>query len=261
MQEADAVPTVQKARTGAQDGSFRHTCVPSVPKCAILRTAMQKEVQIQEVADEIARGNRVLLLVRHAERPHIDHDDPSFGADLPLTDAGREMSFRFGEILRPLSGDVQFLASPLRRTRETAAFIAKGMGLPDAPIPTAEELGNSSFYFSNQHDVFELFRDGSFFEKVFAYLETGSQTGFRNLHEASDMLEAWCMERFTARLGIFTTHDLYDGAFLCARGVEKHFTMANWTRFLDSAAIIIEPDGARRYAFVRAGLSDRCTGV
>jgi hypothetical protein len=37
--------------------------------------------------------------------------------------------------------------------------------------------------------------------------------------------------------------------------------LENWPRFLDSAAIILAPAGSRRYALVRAGLSDRVTGV
>lgn len=220
-----------------------------------------EESTLDDVAAELAAGSRVILMVRHAERPHIAHDDPTFGEALPLTPAGREMSVKFGEMLRPLAADVQFYASPLRRTRETAACIAQGMGIVNPEIPTAPCLGNSSFYFADQMEVFKLFRDGSFFKNVFAYLATGKQRGFNDLHEATDQLEAWCVAHMTARLGIITTHDLYNGAFLVARNVVKEFTFDTWIRFLDSAAIILRPDGSRRYAFVRAGLTDRCIGV
>ena len=220
-----------------------------------------EESTLSDVSAELEAGSRVLLMVRHSERPHIDHDDPTFGAALPLTPAGHAMSVKFGELLRAHAGDVQFWSSPLRRTRETAACIAEGMGVPDAPIPVDDRLGNSSFYFADQHEVFELFRDGSFFDNVFRYLREGTLRGFNEIHSATDRLEAWCLERFTARLGIFTTHDLYNGAFLAARGVKTDFTLETWVRFLDSAAIILRPDGTRRYAFVRAGLTDRCVGV
>lgn len=216
---------------------------------------------LQNIIDELHQGSRVLMMVRHAERPKMDHDDSSFGETLPLTEAGCAMSRQFGNILSEFADETQFVASPLRRTVMTAECIAEGMGLNHAAIPTAPELGNSSFYFADRMEVFELFRDGSFFEKVFAYMANGTQRGFTEIHEASDRLEEWCLERFTARLGIFTTHDLYNGAFLYARGVEKNFTVEKWLRFLDSAAIILKPDGTKRYAFVRAGLSDRCTGV
>ncbi len=221
----------------------------------------KRDSSLADMARALDAGERVLLMVRHAERPTIPGDDPTFGEMLPITKAGIETSRKFGEALRPYAKDVQFLASPLLRTRMTAECIAEGMGLPAAPVPTAPELGNSSFYFADQREAYELFSAGEFFDEVFRYMALGRTRGFNEIHEASDRLEEWCLERFTARLGIFTTHDIYNGAFLYARGVERHFTRENWLRFLDSAAIIIAPDGTRRYAFVRAGLSDRCSGV
>ena len=209
-------------------------------------------MEIEEVQDLLRTGHRVLLMTRHSERPHIDHDDPTFGAALPITPHGEEMAVAFGGRFREFASDVQFLASPLRRTRMTAACIARGMGVPDAAIPTDDFLGNSTPYFADQHAVFELFRDGSFFEKVFSYLETGHQIGFADLMVATDALEEWVLARFTAKLGIFTTHDLYNGAFLKARGVVSAFTLESWVQFLDSAAIILAPDGSRRYALVRS---------
>ena len=154
--------------------------------------------------------------------------------------------------MREFAADTQFYASPLRRTVMTAEAIARGMGLASPIIPTDGKLGNDTFYFADQNAVFELFRDGSFYEKVFAYLRDGRQTGFADLYAATDALEEWALARFTGRLGIFTTHDLYDGAFLVARGVLPSFTVETWIQFLDAAAIIVEPDGRRRYALVRS---------
>ena len=37
------------------------------------------EITLDDVEGELRRGNRVLLFVRHAERPKIDGDDPTFG--------------------------------------------------------------------------------------------------------------------------------------------------------------------------------------
>ena len=210
------------------------------------------DMNLDDVIRLLEAGNRVLLMTRHSERPHIDHEDPSFGAALPLTEHGEQMAEEFGSRLRAYAKDVQFIASPLRRTRMTAACIAKGMGLVDPEIPTDGRLGNETFYFADAYAVFEIFRDGSFFEKVFEYLETGRQTGFADLSPATDALEAWVLDRFTGRLGIFTTHDLYNGAFLKARGVVDHFTVETWVKFLDSAAIVLHPDGTRTYHLVRS---------
>ena len=206
-------------------------------------------------------GNRVLLMTRHAERPHIDHEDPSFGQELSITENGQAMSRAFGEMFRPLADVVQFASSPLRRTMMTTECIAEGMGIARPDIAPCDALGNGTFYFADPHAVWEEFRDGSYFRKCFVYFEKGTFRGFAELHAATDALEAWCLAHFTAPFAVFTTHDLYIAAFLAARNVISRFTEANWPRFLDSAAIILAPDGTRRYALVRAGLSDRVTGV
>ena len=75
------------------------------------------------------------------------------------------------------------------------------------------------------------------------------------------MLEEWAISKFKARLGIFATHDLHDAAFLYARGVKRDWTVESWVRFLDAAAIILSPDGTRRYALLRSGLSNGTVGV
>ena len=219
------------------------------------------ELTLDDVRTLLREGNRVLLMTRHAERPHIDHEDPSFGATLPLTANGEEMSRAFGRLLRDCAPVVQFASSPLRRTMMTTECIAEGMGLAHAEIASEDALGNGTFYFADQHAVWEEFRDGSFFRKCFAYFENGTYRGFAELNAATDALEEWCIAHFTAPFAVFTTHDLYIAAYLAARGVVDRFTEVNWPRFLDSAAIVLAPDGTRRYAFVRAGLSDRATGV
>ena len=48
------------------------------------------------------------------------------------------------------------------------------MGLPGLDIGTDPLLGNDTFYCADQHEVFELFRDGEFFEKVFEYRSSGT---------------------------------------------------------------------------------------
>ena len=212
------------------------------------------EWTLDDVRAALDAGARVLLMVRHAERPHMDHDDPTFCEKLPLTPAGRRMAEDFGRALKDCADGVQFISSPLLRTRQTAAGIARGMGLGEPAIPADGTLGNTTPYFADRHAVFELFRTGDFYNKIFAYFATGEQRGFANLHAATEKLEAWCLAHFTGRLGIFTTHDLYNAAFLYAKGVVPLFTEENWVRFLDSAAIVLNPDGTRTYAFVRSNV-------
>jgi len=151
---------------------------------------------------------------------------------------------------------VQFMSSPLHRTRLTAAAIADAMDLSAAwnyeTIPTDGLIGNGSPYYADAHAVWQLFRGGDFYPLSFKYCSGGALPGFRGLEEATNMLEDFVLIRFTADVGVFTSHDLFIAAFLSGKGVFAGWTVENWVGFLDSAAIIISPGGSRRYALVRA---------
>jgi len=220
-----------------------------------------REVSLDDLTAELRRGTRVALMVRHAERPKMDPNDPSFGDALALTYDGRRTAKKLGTLLKEFADDVQFAASPLTRTRMTAELIAEGMGLSDPEIPTDDLLGNGSFYYADAAQVLDVFKPSNFFPACFEYFKTGHQRGFRELYAATDDFEKWIDARFNRKLFVIATHDLYVAAFLSARKAVGEFTRENWVRFLDGGAILIDPDGTRRYALVRTGLSDGIVGV
>ena len=218
-------------------------------------------MDLREFSDELAKdGVRCILQVRHAERPKMDPDDPTFGDALPITDEGVRTARELGARLSRFGGDVQFAASPLRRTRMTAELIADGMGVVAPEIPVDDLLGNRTFYYADAKEVLDVFKPENFFNACFEYFRTGEQRGFRNLYAASDDLEDWLVERLKRKLFVAVTHDCYIAAYLAAKGGIE-FTRDNWPRFLDSAAIVLRPDGERRYMLVRAGLSPLACGV
>lgn len=220
------------------------------------------EMTLEELAAELRCGSRVILQVRHAERPKMDPTDPTFGDALPLTAEGERTARLFGEALREFAADVQFLTSPLRRTRMTAALIAEGMGVESPEIPAYGLLGNESFYYNDALEVLHVFTPPeNFFPESFKYMATGTLRGFNPLAPSSDALEKWLFERFTKRLMVVSTHDLYIAAFLASRGAYNDRSRDTWPRFLDAAAIIVGEDGSRRYAMVRSGLSNGIVGV
>ncbi|MBR3221384.1 MAG: HAD-IA family hydrolase [Kiritimatiellae bacterium] len=217
---------------------------------------------IDELKAEMEKGARAILMVRHAERPQIDPDDPTFGDALALTERGARTATELGRCLADFHGDVQFAASPLMRTRMTAERIAAGMGVAAPEILAEGRLGNDSFYYTDTDEVLEVFKPENFFNACIEYFATGRQRGFAPLGEATDAFEAWLDERFAKKLFVAVTHDLYIAAFLTARGAAAvPFTRENWVRFLDAGAILVYPDGTRRYEFVRTGLSDGICGV
>lgn len=228
---------------------------------AELGLALNREVGPGFVRDQLARGNRVLLVVRHSERPKIDGEDKTFGAALPLTPEGERLCLAYGRLLKGVADDVQFRASPLRRTVLTAQFIAEGLGIEEPEIPTDAAIGNGSAFIADELQVWELFRDGRFFEKMGDYLERGTQAGFNALGPSTKVFEDYCVSQFTGRLGVFTSHDVYLAAYAKGSGILASVTKDNWPRFLDAIAIVIRPDGSRDRAFVRAGLTDGICGV
>ena len=219
------------------------------------------ELTLEELKAERRRGTRVVLMVRHGERPKMDPNDPSFGDALALTYDGARTARKLGTLLKEFADDVQFCASPLTRTRMTAACIAEGMGIAAPTIPTDELWGNGSFFYSDAAQVLEVFKPNNFFPACFEYFATGRQRGFCELHEATDACEKWIDAHFEKGLFVIATHDLYIAAFLAARNAVPVFTRETWVHFLDGGAILIAPDGTRRYALVRTGLSDGIVGV
>ena len=159
-----------------------------------------QEMTIEELVGEIRRGARVALMVRHAERPKMDPDDPTFGDALELTYDGTRTAKKLGVMLKEFADDVQFYASPLTRTRMTAACIAEGMGVARPEIPTDERLGNGSFYYENAAEVLEVFKPKNFFPACIEYFHTAHQRGFRELYAATDEFEKWIDARWKSRL-------------------------------------------------------------
>jgi len=206
-------------------------------------------ITYSELANLLADGARVALMIRHAERPHIDRNDPTFGETLALTSAGEQAALNLGRIFAPFAGEAEFHSSPMNRTRTTARKLAEGMGLTSASIAEHDVLGNSSFYFTDQHALFEAFKGHDIYPMMESYLHGRTLAGLGDLYTASDMLERWIDAHHDKRLAIYATHDLYNAAFLTARQAAE-FSAKRWIGFLESAAIIDRADGSRTYAYV-----------
>lgn len=75
-------------------------------------------------------GHTVVLLVRHGQTPTTGAVLPGRAPGLHLADAGREQAAAVAERIAPFADRVAAVyASPLERTRETAAPTAKALGL------------------------------------------------------------------------------------------------------------------------------------
>lgn len=108
---------------------------------------------IEEVERPSARGSRgwggagsatTLVVVRHGVTTHTSAKRFSGGLggdNPPLSDEGREQITAVGEWLRPLAARVDaIIASPVRRTRESADLIAAALGVDVAEEPGFAEM-------------------------------------------------------------------------------------------------------------------------
>ena len=152
----------------------------------IKSSAISCEASVSDVIAELGRGSRVLLLLRHSERPKIGYEDKTFGASLPLTENGKRLCVEFGRMLAGATPSVEFRASPLLRTVMTAELVAEGMGLAGAEVVRDALVGNGSAYVASELEVWRLFRAGPFFRRMVAYMQAGEQRGLHPLAPATD---------------------------------------------------------------------------
>lgn len=71
----------------------------------------------------------LVLLVRHGQTPTTGETLPGRAPGLHLADAGVQQAVAVAERIAPLKGVAAVYASPLERARETAAPVAKSLGL------------------------------------------------------------------------------------------------------------------------------------
>ncbi len=188
-----------------------------------------------------APTTRSRLLMRHAERPKIQEDDPSFGENLGLTEAGRHMAHRCGATLAGITA-CTLGASPMRRTRLTATLLAAGMGLPGPTIFDAPEAGIAGLWVSDPIRLHAGYvREGSatFTDR---YLQDGHAEGYRPIHEGTAVMTDWLTQTdFGAACSVIISHDIFIAAFLQGLGV-RTFSSRNWVGYLQGAALV-EADG------------------
>ena len=222
------------------------------------------EMTLRDVRDAIAVGGTVTLLMRHAERPPLAANDPTFGASLSLTPRGWTTARQFGgmlaDVVRPKS--VSFYASETFRTLQTACAMA--IGLEESgevraigkKVGLAGCLGGESPFFGDLADRMALIAEGpeeNHHERMNEYFRSGKMRGYRPLDLAADELESR-LERLHGhgeRLVVAVSHDINVAAFLAARGVVPSFGAKEWPGYLDGAVVIRMPDGSSEYGMLR----------
>ena len=192
-----------------------------------------------------AHPGRCFLLARHAERPPIEPEDPTFGGDLPITEAGRDLSLACGRALRAAgpAAEWSFFASRLRRTRLTAAVVAEGLG-SRATVAIFEEVSIPGLWLVSAADVHEhQEREGSaaYCDRL---MRDGVAEGFRPIAESTALVLRWLRAHdFGSRLAFCATHDVFLACLLRGLGLAE-VTASHWVGFLQGVGLFERLDGS-----------------
>src|SRR5574344_602952 len=152
-------------------------------------------IRIEDLISDVKKQDKVVFLLRHAERRHITKEDAQFGANVGLTEEGKAQAFKLGALF-PTIGDASYYSSPVGRCKETAAFIAKGRGDTDSNSPEKIEvldaLGN---FFVKDYDSYAEALKNNFYQNVVDYIKQGEHPAFLPLKEASEEFKEILLEK------------------------------------------------------------------
>lgn len=202
-------------------------------------------IQIADLVSDINQQEKVIFLLRHAERHHITKEDMYFGSKVGLTQEGKAQSYKLGTSI-PSTGKALYFSSPVGRCKETASIIANGRGDTEngnAKIEVIESLGN---YFVKDFDLYIEALKNDFYQQLISYLEKGRHPAFLPLKETSEQMIKMILGKSTAQWNFFLSHDAW--IIPCLKNfLNMDFTSNCWINFLSGLAIIVSPSGTKFY--------------
>ena len=219
----------------------------------VRESAVSAFVSIRSVMDGLAEGEKVVVMLRHAERG----DD--YSSSGPLNDNGIKQARALGEKLQGY-GDVYYAASSAFRTHQTCNNIAKGSGQADTLADTLEFLGGTWFVkdtvayerYKNDHNGSWNVTSKWLYEG--SYADAFYDLAPRSTEYLDDHLIP-AFERSGKRYGIFISHDLLIiplVSYFSKNSIDlKYYSNKRWLNYLAGIAVVLRPDGSRRFYAVK----------
>jgi broad specificity phosphatase PhoE len=222
----------------------------------VLASNAKEFVDIQDVYESIKDDERVIFVLRHAERG----DDTSKGGT--LTSNGKKQSEEVGARLTKFKEDFVLGASEFLRAHQTVESIAKGRGQQSDIRDTIPQL-NDDWYSKNAEAVEKAKNEcGGGWEVTSKYAytgaySTGADAAYYDLAERSvELIEDVLLKKYpTEKFVLLSSHDklMVPLVAYCSNlQVElKKYDGGKWINYLAGVAIIIDKDGNRRYVAIR----------
>lgn len=210
---------------------------------------MRDFVQASDFFASLKSTERMYLLVRHAERPHITAADADYGAHVGLTAAGREHAVALGKMFPP-EGDAVYYSSPVGRCMDTAKCIAEGRALagycaPGATLPEITPLAVLGHLYVKDYPSYLDVLNERFYQNICSWIDSDDHPAFYPLHERAEEVRKFMLEKGTARFNIFATHDAWVVPTL-VHFCKMHFTPQRWMNYLTGIAFVVNSDGFER---------------
>jgi broad specificity phosphatase PhoE len=209
---------------------------------------MRDFVQAKDFFADLKSTERVYLLIRHAERPHITAEDADYGAHVGLTDAGREHAVALGKMFPP-EGDAVYYSSPVGRCMDTAKCIAEGRALAGhgagASQPDVTPLAILGHFYVKDYPTYLDVLNEMFYQNICAWIDSDNHPAFYPLHERAEEVRKFMLEKGTARFNIFATHDAWVVPTL-VHFCKMQFTPQHWMNYLTGIAFAVNSDGFER---------------
>ena len=221
----------------------------------VTQSAVTDFTPFEDVVAGLAEGEKVVLMVRHAER------GSDYSRTGPLTENGKLQSRELGAKMIG-SPDIYYAGSQFIRTHQTCNNIAKGHGDADTLADTLSVLNDGWFIKSqNAYNSAQWQAGGAFaLLSKWAY-EGGYTNAFYDLAErSSELIEEHlipALERSGKSIGVFVSHDvmlLPLIAYVSDGNIDLKYYISSenrWVNYLAGFAVVIKPDGTKVFYAVK----------
>ena len=212
---------------------------------------IQEFEDIKDVYASLAPGEKVIFILRHAERT----DDT--GKKGHLTDNGKKQGKTVGEKLSGL--DIVFANSTYTRSYETCENVAAGAGVSPFVSDTIKDLDGEWYVKDNTKLENYKNSDGGGWVVASAYAYKGAYSdAFYDLDKRSEeFLTDVVKPRFAGvnRVAVWISHDMFVApltTYFTNKKVNlRYFDTKQWINYLAGIAIIMGTDGKFRYVPVK----------
>lgn len=221
----------------------------------VTQSAVTAFTPLVDVVNGLAADEKLVLVIRHAER-----NSDSAATD-PLNEKGMEQSLKLGESLAGVT-DFYCASSPSVRAQQTCNQVAKGRGDTDTLADTISLLGGY-WYVKDSVAYAKAKKDnGGSWNVVTKWAYEGAYADV--FYEFAPRCNEWIedvilpsFEEAKSRVTIFVSHDLLLVPlviYISSGNVNLRYYKSNsnrWLNYLAGVAIVMRPDGTRRFYAVR----------